>query len=264
MAHSREQKGQLYVGTSGWSYGWEAFYPADLPSREYLSYYSQQFRTVEVNYSFYHLPRPSTYENWAARTPRDFTFAVKLSKFITHVKRLSGVDQELEKFLANATALGPKLGPILIQLPPSLSYDPARLSEFLTAMKAVSATIGMERPLRLATEFRHRSWFDTQGMQEVLPMLTSHGAAFVLAHSNRFPYPEEEPVTSDFMYLRFHGPERMFASQYGRERLMRWVPSLKRWVERGLDVYVYFNNDMSGYAIADARETLELLRAPAR
>ena len=247
------------MGTSGWSYQWVAFYPADMPSRDYLSYYSRHFRTVEVNYSFYHLPRPSTYENWAAQTPHDFTFAVKLSKFITHVRRLSGVDAELEKFLGNASALGGKLGPLLVQLPPSFKLDLERLDGFLTAVNEARARMGMDRALHLAIEFRHRSWFEPSDMRNLLKILTHHGAAFVLAHSNRFPYPEEEPVTSDLMYLRFHGPERMFASLYGRERLMRWAPSLRRWVQQGLDVYVYFNNDMEGYAVADARTILEIV-----
>jgi uncharacterized protein YecE (DUF72 family) len=258
VARAGKRQGQLYVGTSGWSYGWEGFYPAGLRSKDYLAFYSRQFRTVEINYSFYHLPRPSTYEKWAAQTPPGFLFSVKLSKFITHIKKLSGIRDELGVFLVNASALGAKLGPILVQLPPSLKCDLDRLNEFLAAAKAAKEA-GTQQPLRLALEFRHPSWFEPPEMDNLLQVLESHRAAFVLAHSKRFPYPESEPVTSDFVYLRFHGPEEMFASLYGRERLKRWAPTMKKWLAQGLDVYAYFNNDLSGYAVADARETLRLV-----
>lgn len=251
-------KGRLYVGTSGWTYPWESFYPEELRSRDYLSFYSQRFHTVEVNYSFYHLPRPSTYEKWASQTPQDFVFSVKLSRFITHIKRISGVHAEVERFLVNATALGPKMGPILIQLPPSMACDLPRLDEFLTAMEESGSRLVLSRPLRLAFEFRHRSWFTTPENQETAKLLASHRAAFVLAHSSRFPYPEQEPESSDFMYLRFHGPGKMFASLYGKEGLTPWVPKLRRWIEQGFDVYVYFNNDMTGYAVADAKQLISL------
>jgi uncharacterized protein YecE (DUF72 family) len=259
-----QKKGRLYVGTSGWSYGWDAFYPPDLPSREYLAHYSRQFRTVEINYSFYHLPRPSTYESWAARTPSVFTFSVKLSRFITHIKRLSEVKAELEKFLVNASSLGPKLGPILVQLPPSLKIDPARLGEFLTAAEEARQQVGMEQPPRMAFEFRHRSWFELPGVNDALEVLEKHGAALVFAQSSRYPYPESEPVTSDFVYLRFHGPDKMFASLYGAEMLKRWVPRARRWMKQGLDVYAYFNNDVNGYAVADARDLIKLVGGPRR
>jgi uncharacterized protein YecE (DUF72 family) len=257
-----QKKGRLYAGTSGWSYPWDAFYPADLPSREYLAHYSRQFRTVEVNYSFYHLPRLSAYENWAAQTPRYFVFSVKLSRFITHIKRLSGVKAELEKFLANASVLGPKFGPILVQLPPSLKADASRLDEFLTSAEDARREIGMEQRLRMAIEFRHRSWFELPEMNDVLKILEKHGSAFVFAHSSRYPYPESEPATSDFVYLRFHGPDKMFASFYGKEMLTRWALGVNRWIKQGLDVYAYFNNDMKGYAVEDARELINLAGSP--
>jgi uncharacterized protein YecE (DUF72 family) len=256
-----QKEGQLYVGTSGWSYGWQEFYPADLPSREYLQYYSGQFRTVEINYSFYHLPRPSTYEKWAAQTPDGFVFAVKLSRFITHVKRLSGVEVEVEKFLSNASTLGPKLGPLLVQLPPSLNINCDLLEGFLAAVQDVRKACRISGAPRLAFEFRHPSWFSPSGVEGVVKTLRSHGAAFAMAHSGRYPYPETEPITADFVYLRFHGPDRMFASLYGAERLSRWVPGIRRWLREGLDVYVYFNNDVNAFAVSDAREILALTRA---
>jgi uncharacterized protein YecE (DUF72 family) len=257
-AGATRRKGRLYVGTSGWSYDWDAFYPPDLPAREHLRYFSRRFRTVEINYSFYHLPRPSTYESWAEQTPRGFVFSIKLSRFITHIKRLSGVKAELEKFLAGASSLGPKLGPILVQLPPSLKLDPSRLEAFFEEARAAREEAGLGRPIRLAVEFRHPSWFELPGMSRTLDILGDHKAAFVLAQSSRYPYADSEPVTSNFMYLRFHGPDRMFASQYGEEKLQRWARGVIRWLDDGLDVFAYFNNDVSGYAVSDAEALIKL------
>ncbi len=254
----RGKKAVLYVGTSGWSYNWEGFYPAGLRSRDYLPYYSGQFRTVEVNYSFYHLPRPSTYEKWRDETSDDFVFALKLSRFITHIKKLSGVKQALKKFLANAITLRTKLGPFLVQLPPGFRVDVERLARFLEQSERVRSELSVEAPLRLAFEFRHRTWFDRPEAEAVLDTVKRYGAAVVFAHSGRYPYPDDEPVTADFVYLRFHGPREMFASRYGTVGLERWRPRIKEWLGRGLDVYAYFNNDVEGYAVGDARALLEL------
>jgi uncharacterized protein YecE (DUF72 family) len=251
------RRGQLYVGTSGWTYDWEEFYPADLPDRRRLEYYAGQFPTVEVNYSFYHLPLRKTYDKWAGQTPDGFLFALKLSRFITHIKRLQGVKTAFRTFLQRATPLGVKLGPVLVQLPPSFRLDLPRLEKFL----AQAQDVGRERhvqPLRIACEFRHPSWFADEARQ-VLDVLTRHGAAFVCAHSSRYPYPATETLTGDFMYLRFHGPERMFASAYGRKGLKRWVPLVERLLAGGIDVFAYFNNDDGGHAVRDARALLSLV-----
>lgn len=255
----RGKKAVLYVGTSGWSYDWEGFYPADLRSREYLSYYSRRFGTVEVNYSFYRLPRPSTYEKWRSETSDDFIFALKLSRFITHVKKLSGVEDALKKFLANAVTLGSKLGPVLVQLPPSFRVDTERLAGFLERAERVRSEMSMRPPLRLAFEFRQPTWFERPEAEAVVDTMKRYGAAVVFAHSSRYPYPDDEPVTGDFVYLRFHGPGKMFASRYCRAGLERWRPKIQDWLGRGLDVYAYFNNDVHGYAVGDAMALLELI-----
>ncbi len=254
----RGKQAVLYVGTSGWSYDWEGFYPDGLRNREYLSYYSRRFGTVEVNYSFYHLPRPSTYEKWRSETSDDFIFAVKLSRFITHVKKLSGVESALEKFLVNAVTLGSKLGPVLVQLPPSFGVDIERLVRFLERSERVRSEISMSTPLRLAFEFRHPTWFERPYRQAVVDTMKRYGTAVVFAHSSRYPYPDDEPVTAGFVYMRFHGPREMFASRYGKAGLERWRPKIKDWLGRGLDVYAYFNNDVHGYAVGDAEALLEL------
>ena len=251
------QRGRLYVGTSGWAYDWEDFYPEEIPHRCRLDYYAQQFQTVEVNYSFYRLPRAATYEKWAGQTPEAFLFALKLSRFITHVKRLQGVKKAFRQFVVRATPLGARLGPILVQLPPSFKLDVRLLERFLEG----ASEVGEERdldPLRLAFEFRHPTWFASDA-KPALAVLERRGAAFVCGHSSRYPYPDPEPLTGDFMYLRFHGPEEMFASAYGRNGLKRWVPLIEAWLEGGIDVFAYFNNDVGGYAVQDAQALLRWL-----
>jgi uncharacterized protein YecE (DUF72 family) len=250
----RHQRGQLYVGTSGWAYDWEDFYPEDLPDRHRLEYYAQQFRTVEVNYSFYRLPRAKTYQKWDGQTPDTFLFALKLSRFITHIKRLQGVKVAFRQFVVRAAPLGAKLGPILVQLPPSFILDVKRLERFLRGASEVGAERDLH-PFRLAFEFRHPTWFGSDA-KPALEALARHGAALVCGHSSRYPYPDPEPLTSDFMYLRFHGPDEMFASAYGRKGLKRWVPLIADWLDRGIDVFAYFNNDVGGYAVRDGQELL--------
>lgn len=244
-------RGKLYVGTSGWAYGWRHFYPDDLPNRRYLEYYAGRFQTVEVNYTFYRLPRTTTYAKWAGQTPDAFVFSLKLSRFITHIKRLQGTKMAFRKFIQAAAPLGAKLGPVLVQLPPSFGLDVRRLERFL----AKAHDVGEERtlrPLRLAFEFRHPTWFGREA-KPALDVLTRYGSAFVCGHSSRYPYPDLEPVTGDFMYLRFHGPDEMFASAYGRSGLQRWAPQVRRWIDDGMDVFAYFNNDIGGHAVRDAQ-----------
>jgi uncharacterized protein YecE (DUF72 family) len=251
MGHRR---GQLYVGTSGWTYNWEDFYPEDLPNRRRLDFYARRFSTIEVNYSFYRLPRETTYEKWADQTLETFVFALKLSRFITHVKRLHGVKTAFRKFVECAAPLGAKLGPVLVQLPPSFGLDVRRLERFLERAHEVGEERSLH-PLRLAFEFRHPTWFGSDA-RTALETLERYGAAFVCGHSSRYPYPRPAPLTGDFMYLRFHGPGKMFASAYGRRSLRRWVPLIQGWLDDGIDVFAYFNNDVGGHAVRDAQALL--------
>jgi uncharacterized protein YecE (DUF72 family) len=252
-------KGKLFVGTSGWSYGWDGFYPADLPARERLAFYASRFPSAEVNYSFYHLPKESTLAKWGGETPDRFVFALKLSRFITHIKRLKGVATPLRTFLGRAKTLGKKLGPILVQLPPSFRLDAKRLAAFLAAAARAEIALGLEG-FRLAFEFRHPTWFAPgKARDAALALLEDRGAALAFAHSARYPYPVDEPITADFVYLRFHGPRELFASRYGPAGLKPWAKKIRRWRSRGLDVYAYFNNDVAGYAAEDAAALARLL-----
>lgn len=260
-ADERVAPGALFVGTSGWDYAggaWDALYPAALPRQERLVAYARSFASVELNYSFYRLPRPSTYTAWAARTPESFRFALKLSRFVTHVKRLRGTKQAFRHFVANALALGPKLGPILVQLPPSFQADPERLARFLEAASDVARTLSVPA-LRLAIEPRHASWLASR---EVLALLRRHDAALVAAQSRRYPCADPALRTASFAYLRFHGPGRLFASRYGREALRPFARRIRAWLREGSDVFAYFNNDVEGHAVDDAR-TLASLAAGA-
>lgn len=245
---------KFLIGTSGWTYAsWKGrFYPKDLPSRRYLAHYATEFSTTEVNYSFYHLPRPETYAKWAADVPDAFIFSVKASRFITHIKRLQAVEEAWATFVDNARKLEHHLGPILLQFPASLRCDERRLSSFLRQAR-LSGKDGP--PLRLVFEFRHESWFK----EPVYKLLRTHEAALCIADSPR--YPRHNILTADFVYLRFHGPTRLFASNYPRRKLETEAKLIERYLRDGLDVYAYFNNDAMGHAVANAR-TLRRMVGP--
>ncbi|MBD3267915.1 DUF72 domain-containing protein [bacterium] len=253
------KKGKIYIGTSGWSYDWKSFYPKGVGSKKRLGYYSQHFSTAEVNYSFYRLPKETMYQKWFAETEEDFIFTLKLSRFITHIKKLKGIKSPLRDFCKRGKALGAKLGPILVQLPPSFQLDVKRLGYFLETAGQVKDELDLGH-LRFVFEARHASWFESSEQRsEMLELLQSHKAAFVFAHSSKYPYPADEPVTSDVIYLRLHGPREMFGSAYGEEGLTPWAPKIKQWSQDGHTVFVYFNNDMNEYAAHDARRLKEIL-----
>lgn len=235
----RFDSGMLYVGTSGWQYAhWRrVFYPEKLPQREWLPYFAERFQTVEVNNTFYNLPERSVFAAWASRTPRDFTFALKMSRFLTHLKRLHDPAEPVQRFMERAEALGPKLGPILLQLPPRYHANAERLDEALAQFP---------RGVRLAVEFRDESWFT----DEIRALLERRRAALCLADSPR----RKQPVwrTAPWTFVRFHEGKGPHAPGYERRVLARWVDRIRRLWTPSADVYVYFNNDARGYAIRDA------------
>lgn len=236
---------KIYIGTSGWNYKhWEngIFYPADLPKAKQLGFFSQIFNTVELNASFYHLPRIKTFQNWRKRTSQDFIFAVKASRYITHIKKLKG--EGWSRFISRAKYLKEKLGPILFQLPPNWKKNEKRLKAFVNKLSS---------KYRYVFEFRHLSWF----CDEIYKILQKKNCGLCIANSARFP--ARERITSNFVYLRFHGPNGLYNSKYSKSQLQKWASKIKRWHRRGLDIYVYFNNDFQGYAIQNARELTKLI-----
>jgi len=247
---------RVLIGTSGWTYAsWKGrFYPKELPARRYLEYYSNEFETTEVNYSFYHLPRPETFARWADRVPSGFVFSVKASRLITHVKRLQNAEDAWTTFMTNARALRAHLGPILLQFPASFPYDHGRLGSFLERAQIPESRA---EPLRLVFEFRHASWFQ----KGVYDALRRHGAA--LCHADSPNYPRCDVTTADFIYLRFHGPTRLFASNYPLKKLEAEARRLRGYLAEGRDVFAYFNNDALGHAVANARTLRELVQAEA-
>jgi len=266
-------KGKIYIGTSGWVYShWEGiFYPENLSSKDKLKYFSQHFKTTEVNYSFYRLPRPTTYQNWYSQTPGDFLFTVKASRFITHIKRLKDVKESWKIFIKNALNLKEKLGPVLFQFPPSFKATDEnikRLEEFLkfinehlvskanhkTDVRLFCESVSCNSKLRYAFEFRHKTWC----RDKIYKILKKHRVAWVIADSPSFP--KAEKVTADFVYIRMHGSKVLFSSKYSKQELRGLARKIKKWQKNG-DVFVYFNNDAYGFAIENAKTLTELLKS---
>ena len=233
---------EIRIGCSGWNYDhWRngVFYPPRLAARDWLRFYAERFDTVEVNATFYRLPREAMVERWVEAVPPTFTFAVKVSRYVTHVLRLRDAGEHLDLLLERLGPLArsPQLGPLLWQLPPTFARDDARLADALAALP---------RRLRHAIEFRHPSWFD----DDVYALLREHGVALVVGDraETRRTHPVE--LTADFAYVRFHhgGAED---GNYSHRELATWARRLREWSEQ-VDVYAYFNNDWEGYAVENA------------
>ena len=254
------------MGVSGWTYPrWRGdFYPDKLAHRLELAYAAARMSSVEVNGSFYSLQRPSSYTTWAEQTPDDFEIAVKGSRFITHMKQLRDIDVALANFFASGVlALGPKLGPVLWQLPPRLDFDAQQLSDFFDRLpRTTSEAAGLarshddkvkegrslteavdERPIRHVLEARHVS-FDTE---EATRLLRANDIGTVWADAaGKFPAIDAD--TSGVRYVRLHGHTELYASDYDGARLDAWADRCRGWRDQGRDVYVYFDNDARGYA----------------
>jgi uncharacterized protein YecE (DUF72 family) len=194
------------------------------------------------------LPKPKTYENWYNQTPQGFIFAVKASRFITHIKRLEGVKDAWEGFLENTLHLKEKLGPILFQFPPSFKADDENIKRLKGFLKLISST-----NIRFAFEFRNKSWGD----EAIYNILKRFNIAWVIADSPK--YPKAEAVTANFIYIRMHGSTTLFSSKYTYEEVKTLAQKRQTWLKKGFDVYVYFNNDFQGFAVQNAKELLELV-----
>jgi uncharacterized protein YecE (DUF72 family) len=243
---------RVVVGTSGYNYRhwWDGvFYPRTLPQKEWLEFYSQFFNTVELNVTFYRLPNRKIFDGWYQRTPGNFLFAIKGSRFITHIKRLRDCQKALEAFFDHAQGLREKLNVILWQLPPKFKISLERLKEFCSLLSNISSS----GPIRQAFEFRHGSWF----CPAVYVLLEEHNFSLCLAHSSVLPHVER--TTAQFVYIRFHGGGAIYGSNYSEGELRAWSKRIGGWLRDGLDVYAYFNNDAFGFAVKNAATLRELL-----
>jgi len=236
--------GDIRIGCSGWSYPhWQSvFYPEKLPAREHFAYYAQHFNTVELNNSFYRQPTRERFMAWGEQAPPGFLFAVKGSRYITHIKRLAVEPQSIDLVVDAARGLGDKLGPILFQLQANFHLDLERLKRFVAMLPT---------DLRFTLEFRHDSWL----VPAVFDLLRAHRLALCIPDDPKMPKSFE--ITSDFTYVRMHLPPHGLA--YGERALQTWARKLLDWSGQKLDVFVYFNNDMEAHAIKDARTLLSLV-----
>jgi uncharacterized protein YecE (DUF72 family) len=235
---------QLRIGCSGWSYAhWRGrFYPDTLPAREQFAFYAQHFGSVELNNSFYRQPSRERFEAWREQAPPGFTFAVKGSRYVTHIKRLAVEQKSVDLVVEPALGLRDKLGPILFQLQANFHADPARLRRFLEMLP---------KGVRFVLEFRHDSWL----VPAVFEQLRTHRVALCIPDHPKMPKSFE--ITTDFTYIRMHLPPSGLG--YGERPLQPWADRIREWRRHNLDVFVYFNNDMEGHAITDAKALMELL-----
>lgn len=232
--------GKIYLGTSGWSYGhWKgSFYPVGCQPAQMLKVYADHFSTTEINSTFYRLPSPDSLKRWRRSTPEGFVFSVKASRFITHMKKLKEPEDHVAALLERITLLGEKLGPILFQLPPRWHCNEERLAAFLESLP---------ENFRYAFEFRDQSWLNTK----VYNLLSAHNAAFCMYELSGFLTPQH--ITSDFIYIRLHGPNGPYQGSYSREALTEWSRLLVNWSTQVTTIYCYFDNDEKGFAAMNAQ-----------
>lgn len=233
----------FYIGTSGWSYNhWiKIFYPENLEKNKWLSFYSKYFNTVEVNSTFYRIPFENIVKSWYKKVPDNFFFSIKGPKVITHKMKLKGGNEYFKKFFERVSLLNEKLKLILWQLPPSLKKDIPLLENFISMLP---------NNYKHAIEFRNNSWF----VDELFDLLQNHNIAFCISDSSRFK--SLWIKTTNFVYIRFHGPKNLYASEYG-DKLIEYAKKIK---EFNCEAYIYFNNDFNGYAITDALKLKKLLK----
>jgi len=231
---------QYHIGTSGWHYDdWRGrFYPEKLGKPEWLGFYAGHFNTVELNNSFYRLPSEDAFTNWYNSSPPDFTFAVKVSRFITHIKRLKNTGEAVENFISRARILSEKLGPLLYQLPPGMHRNDEVLDSFLSILPP-----GMKHVF----EFRHESWLE----EKVFEILRRHNVGLCVFDMPDFTCPLV--VTADFAYIRFHGSGALYSSCYTDEELADWAERIAELGTSLKEIYIYFNNDVEGFALRNAR-----------
>jgi len=241
----------IHIGTSGWSYKhWKnIFYPEKLKQTDWLSFYARHFSTTEINTSFYHIPRETTTQQWKEKTPAGFMFCPKMSRFLTHLKKLNDPSESMVKFFDAFMPLKRKIGPVLIQLP---SFVPFHKEKAETLYKVCKKEYSY---YRFAMETRHASWLTDESIE----LMKKYNIAFVISQSGTgFPYAEH--VTAEHIYVRFHGPAGLYASPYSDKQLQGFSVLFKKWKKDGHSVWAFFNNDIGGHAFRDATRLIEIVR----
>ncbi|MFL9846047.1 DUF72 domain-containing protein [Flavobacterium rhizosphaerae] len=239
--------GKIVIGTSGWSYKhWMGtFYPEGTKQKDRFAYYQSVFDTVELNAPFYHLPEKNTFEKWYHDVPDHFIYAIKASRYITHIKKLHDTADSLHKFLEHAAGLKDKLGVVLFQLPPRWGVNAGRLESFIK---------NIPKKIRCTFEFRDHSWYT----EEVYTLLQKYNCAFCIYELGGHLSPVK--VTADFVYIRLHGPGNKYQGNYSHESLKEWAQKCKNWAADGKDVYLYFDNDEKGYAAFNAKTIQQMVK----
>jgi uncharacterized protein YecE (DUF72 family) len=239
-------KKKIHIGTSGWHYKhWaDNFYPNDIKDADQLDFYIKHFSTVELNNSFYHLPEAKTFKNWKNAVPENFLFAVKASRYITHMKKLKVGKIEINRFVSRANKLEVKLGPILFQLPPKWKVNLERLETFLSKLP---------EGYNYVFECRNPTWYN----EEVYALLEQYNCAFCIYQLAGHFSPEK--VTANFVYIRLHGPGDKYQGSYPEKTLKEWASKCKQWQKGKKEVYIYFDNDQFGYAAFNAASLKQLV-----
>jgi uncharacterized protein YecE (DUF72 family) len=241
----------IHIGTSGWSYAhWkEIFYPKTVRQKDWLKYYASIFSCVEINGSFYRLPTIETAQTWSDTVSDDFIFCPKMSRFLTHMKKLRNPEEPLQRFFSIFEPLRKKLGPVLIQLPPQLKFHKEVAEYFYYQLKANYSIYDF------VLEIRDESWLSA----ESLDMLSKNNIGLVISQSaNEFPY--AEIITATNIYVRFHGPKELYASSYSNKMLHVFAAKFMKWKEEGHAVWAFFNNDIHGHAVKDAQRLMQMIK----
>ena len=241
---------RIHIGTSGWSYTkWKGlFYPPNLPSTQWLHYYTGFFLTTEINGSFYRLPSPETVTKWTESVSDHFIFCPKMSRYLTHMKKLRGPEEPLERFFSVFSPMKQKMGPILVQLPAMLTFNYDIAEQFYRLLRF------RYQGYAFVMEVRHSTWL----AEESLTLMTAFDIGLVISQSGgMFPY--SEMITAKNIYVRFHGPDALYASAYTDEMLQAYANKFRQWASEGHEVWAYFNNDINAYAPEDARRLQEMV-----
>jgi uncharacterized protein YecE (DUF72 family) len=243
-------KNNIHVGTSGWSYKhWKGiFYPPKLKATEWIVFYSDHFKITEINGSFYKLPSQETVIEWTKKVPADFLFCPKMSRYLTHMKKLNEPEEPLERFFGIFEPMKKMMGPVLLQLPPQLKFHYDKTDHLYRLLRS------RYKKNEFVIEVRHDTWLQ----EESLTLMTKYDIGLVISQSGeRFPY--SEMITAKNIYIRFHGPHALYASSYSDAMLKDFAKKFRKWEKEGHVIWAFFNNDIHGYALEDSKRLLQLL-----